>query len=473
MSDDRWRARIRWVVVHPDQPKVLLVRRDGGLALPEAERPGRVWIGDPGEVLPSLRELLGGDGVLLRCLEEGEDPSTRVQRVTMLAAARPPAAAPQGTVWLDPNGLAAATGRPGGPEHPGAAGDPGDPGVALAARVAADLEAGRPPTGLQPWAARGWQAQVEDWLAAEMERLGRPVTGPVEQVRVWELSCLLRAPTTAGDVWFKTSIASPLFVNEGVVMGTLATLFPDHVPAPLAVDRERGWMVLAGFGTRAGGDASLELVEAVARTFSRMQVEAAGHVDLLLDAGCHDRRLDRLAARAEAWLPEVGADGRLPALDAATWLTEAEAAAVAASVPRIRAACEELAALAVPPSLVHGDLHLANVAGGPRDPLIFDWTDACVAHPFLDLATIRRGTGEVDEAEAELRARLRAAYLPAWSSFEAPQRLARAWELAVPLGALHQAISYRSLMASLQPPIDLHMAQSTAWWLRQVLANLP
>jgi Phosphotransferase enzyme family len=456
MSDDGWRARIRWVVVHPDQPRVLLARRDGALVLPEAERPGQVWLGDPGEIVAPLRELLGGDAVLLRCLEEDEDPAARVQRLTVLAAARAPAAAPQGTAWVGRADLAGV-----------------GPDLALAARVAADLEDGRPPAGLQPWAGRGWHAQAEDWLAAEMERLGRPLTGPVEQVRVWELSCVLRAPTTAGDVWFKTSIAAPLFANEGVVMRTLAGLFPDHVPAPLAVEPDRGWMVLAGFGTRVGWDASLEAVEAVARTFAGMQVEAAGHVDLLLAAGCHDRRLDRLAARAEAWLPEVGADGRLPAMDAATWLTGDEAAALAAALPRLLAACEELAAMAVPPSLVHGDLHLANVAEGPRGPLIFDWTDACVAHPFLDLATIRRGTGEVDEAEEELRARLRAAYLPAWSSFEPPGRLARAWELAVPLGALHQAISYRSLMASLQPPIDLHMSQSTAWWLRQVLAHLP
>jgi hypothetical protein len=461
MSDDGWRARIRWVVVHPDRPEVLLARRDGGLVLPETERPGQVWIGDPGEVMAPLRELLGGDAVLLRCLEEVEDPSTRTQRVTVLAAARTPAAPPRGTAWLGRADLAAAAG-----------GDP-DPDLALAARVAADLEDGRPPARLQPWAARGWHAQVEDWLAAEMERHGRPLTGPVEQVRVWELSCVLRAPTTAGDVWFKTSIAAPLFVNEGVVMLALARLFPDNVPAPLAVDPERGWMVLAGFDAKLGWDAPLEVVAEVARTFARMQVEAAAHVDLLLAAGCHDRRLDRLAARAEAWLPDVGADGRLPAMDTATWLSEEEAAALAAAAPRIRACCEELAALAVPSSLVHGDLHLANVAEGPRGPLLFDWTDACVAHPFLDLATIRRGTGEVDVAEEELRARLRAAYLPAWSSFESPERLARAWELAVPLGALHQAISYRSLVASLQPPIDLHMARSTAWWLRQVLAELP
>src|SRR5215212_3275726 len=186
MRDDGWRARIRWVVVHPDLPEVLLARRDGDLVLPEAERPGQVFIGDPGELLPPLREQLGGDAVLLRCLEVVQDPSARVQRVTMLAAARAPATPPEGTAWLGRADLRAAAERPGT--------GPTDPGLGLAARVAADLEDGRPPAGLQPWAARGWHAQVEDWLAAKMEHLGRPLTGPVEQIRVWELYCILRAP---------------------------------------------------------------------------------------------------------------------------------------------------------------------------------------------------------------------------------------------------------------------------------------
>jgi len=59
MSDDRWRTRLRWVVVHPHDPAVLLARRDGVLALPETERPGQVWTADPAEVLPALGELLG------------------------------------------------------------------------------------------------------------------------------------------------------------------------------------------------------------------------------------------------------------------------------------------------------------------------------------------------------------------------------------------------------------------------------
>jgi hypothetical protein len=71
------------VVVHPDREAVLVARRDGAVRLPEAEQPGQVWTADPAEVLPGLRDLLGAAAVLLRCLEEDEDPAARVQRVTL------------------------------------------------------------------------------------------------------------------------------------------------------------------------------------------------------------------------------------------------------------------------------------------------------------------------------------------------------------------------------------------------------
>jgi aminoglycoside phosphotransferase (APT) family kinase protein len=461
MSDEGWRTRIRWVVAHPTDPKVLVDRPDGAKALPVAERPGRLWSGDPTAVLPSLDELLGAEAVLLGRLEEDEDPAARRQRATLLAVPRAATPPPAGMAWLGAGDLAAASTPAGGD-------------AALAARVTGELAGGGPGAAVQPWAARGWFDQAAAWLAAATERAGRPLTGPVRQVRVWELSCLLRAPTATGDVWLKANIASPLFVNEGVVMRALAGLLGDPVPSPLAVAAGRGWMVLPDFGGPVGWEVPDRVAEEVAGAFARLQVRAAGQVGPLLRAGCHDRRLERLAAQAEAWLPAVEADGRLPAMDAATWLTPQEAAALRAAVPRLRAACEELAGHAVPPSLVHGDLHLGNVARGPLGYRFFDWTDACVAHPFLDLATIRRGTSFAgDEAEAELRLRLRDAYLAEWASFEAPGRLARAWELALPLGALHQAVSYRSLMAGLRPPVDTHMAGSTAWWLRRVLADLP
>jgi hypothetical protein len=459
MSDDGWRARIRWVVVHPDREAVLVARRDGAVRLPEAEQPGQVWTADPAEVLPGLRDLLGADAVLLRCLEEDEDPAARVQRATLVAVPRAVPALVDGLEWAGPAELAAG----------------GDGDAALAARVAGELATGGTGVAGRPWAARGWFAEAERWLGEATAAIGRPLTGPVTQVRAWELSCILRAPTASGDVWFKTNAALPLFINEGVVLTTLAELFGDRVPAPLAVDAERGWMVVDDHGEEVGWSASLEVVEEVARSYARMQVEAAGQTDRLLAGGCHDRRLDRLAAQAEGWLPQVEATGGLPGIDDGTWLSAGELAAVRAALPQVLDCCAELAGFAVPPSIVHGDLHLDNVARGPGGYRFFDWTDACVAHPFLDLVTIRRGTSFAEDeagSEAELRARLRAAYLPAWAAFEPPERLDRAYRLAAPLGALHQAVSYTSIVASQQPPIDVHMGQSTAWWLRRMLAGL-
>jgi aminoglycoside phosphotransferase (APT) family kinase protein len=119
---------------------------------------------------------------------------------------------------------------------------------------------------------------------------------------------------------------------------------------------------------------------------------------------------------------------------------------------------------------VHGDLRLFNVAGGPGGYLFFDWTDACVAHPFVDTLTLL--VDEDKELDDAVRDRLRDAYLSEWTAFEPAERLQRAWRLAAPLGALHHAISYRSVVGGLEPPIDSHTARSTAHWLRKVLAGL-
>lgn len=462
MSDSGWRARIRWVVVRPHDPAVLLLGEPGALALPEAELPGQVWTAEAEATTAVLRTLVGFDAVSLRSVEEDEDQAARVQHATLAAAPRGEAAPPPGARWVGPQELAAAAAA-------------GNEAAAAAARVLDELAGGRPPSGRAPWALPGWLPAAERWLRATLDALGHVVTGPTRQVRVWELSCVLRAPTDRGAVYLKATVSSPLFVDEGAVTRALAELFPGRVPAPLAVDPDRGWMLLADFGGELGWDAPAELREDVVRAFARLQIEAAAHVDRLLAAGCLDRRLAWLAAEAQAWLPAVAATGRPPGIDAATWLSAEEAAELRGAVPQLVAMCGELATHAVPATLVHGDLHLsnvahANVADGPGGYLFFDWSDACVAHPFVDLHTFLQE--DEDQVDAGLGARLRDAYLSEWSSFEPAGRLLRAWRLAEPLGALHHAVSYRSIVAGVAPPIDRHMAQSTAYWLRKVLAGV-
>ena len=43
--------------------------------------------------------------------------------------------------------------------------------------------------------------------------------------------------------------------------------------------------------------------------------------------------------------------------------------------------------------------------------------------------------------------------------------------LMEPTGALALTVGYRSIVANLEPSIDPHMMQSTAYWLRTVIAG--
>ncbi|MBI1880332.1 MAG: phosphotransferase [Chloroflexi bacterium] len=54
-------------------------------------------------------------------------------------------------------------------------------------------------------------------------------------------------------------------------------------------------------------------------------------------------------------------------------------------IPHLKARCDQLAGYSVPQTLVHGDLHTGNVALVEGKLLFFDWTDACVTHPFFDV----------------------------------------------------------------------------------------
>jgi aminoglycoside phosphotransferase (APT) family kinase protein len=115
---------------------------------------------------------------------------------------------------------------------------------------------------------------------------------------------------------------------------------------------------------------------------------------------------------------------------------------------------------------VHGDLHGGNTAIRDGTPIFFDWTDVCLSHPFLDLMTL------LYEEEA-VEVRLRDAYLALWTDYEPPERLLAAWTLARPLCALHQAVSYQAIMASLEARTRRENTGDAGDWLRRVLQAMP
>jgi hypothetical protein len=95
--------------------------------------------------------------------------------------------------------------------------------------------------------------------------------------------------------------------------------------------------------------------------------------------------------------------------------------------------------------------------------LAFDWTDASLSHPFLDMVTF------IEEERSPLSAdrRVLDAYLSEWEEYATPADLRHALNLATELGALHQTMTYAHLPDHLTGPSKASMLRGGVWWLRQ------
>ncbi len=439
-----WQSDLYGILPHSTEPRILLLHGDVGWALPHARVNEAVQGSAVGRVTPSMQKELGIDVTTLRCMSIRVDKDKRRQDGIFLLENHTPAWAPPAGRWVEREALAQLPLAL--PEH-----------RAAIESCLTEIESGILPECRVPWARPAWFAEAASWIQTQLAQLGYTLTAPIEQVKSWCLSCILRAHTTTGDVYFKVAADLPLFVNEATVMQELAEQYPRHVPAPLRIDHERGWLLLPDFGRELGWDAPIAMREAALRAFGRLQIDTARRSDDLLAVGCLDRRLDRLADQI---------DPLLDSLDAPAGLAESEIAQLRALAPRLKAMCNRLASYRVPPTLVHGDMHMSNVIARDGDYQFFDWTDACVAHPFLDTIDI------LHEDDPAIRERLRDSYLALWADFEPMDRLLEMWAMAYPLCALHQAVSYQHIIANVEDAATQDFDWALPFWLGQVLATM-
>jgi aminoglycoside phosphotransferase (APT) family kinase protein len=187
-----------------------------------------------------------------------------------------------------------------------------------------------------------------------------------------------------------------------------------------------------------------------------------GREDELVRIGCLNRRHDRLAEH----LDELMTDEAACAL-----LEPGDNERLQSAAPAIHALLDEAAGFGIPETLVHGDLHAGNIGLRDGRAVFFDWTDACIGHPFLDLVTFIDGE-MMPEAVIPGRARLREAYFDEWQGVADRATLERAAEIVPKLGMVHQAISYQHMLPVLEEPDRTAMGRGLSGWLRELLDQL-
>ncbi|GAB4580112.1 MAG: hypothetical protein Fur0022_28510 [Anaerolineales bacterium] len=147
------------------------------------------------------------------------------------------------------------------------------------------LETGSVPDQRPAWARPAWEQAVRAWIASELARHGDPLQ-ELEQRKQWGISSVIRAKTDGQDVYFKTTNPHmSLFVNEACVTQRLSEMFPAYIPAPLSVDIERDWMLLAKFDQLFQREMPLETKAEALRRFAHLQIQTIDQTDALLAAG--------------------------------------------------------------------------------------------------------------------------------------------------------------------------------------------
>ena len=436
-----WRSKSFGALRHPDEPRLLFLRSDRDWGLPRVVG-RRLWIANAEMIVPAFERRLGTKPWLLRQLHfEEHEEAKRFEAVFELAlrdtAWRPPA----NGRWIGRTDLDGLRLR-----------DEDQRGLLAAyldARVRNEV-----PEQRVPWACPGWVDEVRGWLEHELARLGHSLLG-IEQRKQWSISSVLCVRTSGPDLYFKVSAPLPLFVEEASVTAMLAERFPGYVPAPLAIEPQRGWFLLPEFDDLIGWQPPLEVHEELFRRYAGLQRRSADLTVELLADGCLDRRLHVLETQVDPLLDDP---------EAIEHLTPEEIVELRRLGPTLKEACRRLAACGLPDTLVHGDLHPGNVARMNGKLAYFDWTDACIAHPFIDLHSLQ---WQQDEAT---RGALLKAYLGAWEGVESHERLHEAAALARIVTPLHHAVSYQHIVVSLEPAAKPEL-DATHQFLREVLAH--
>jgi hypothetical protein len=417
--DTAWTTHLYALLPHPNRPAALGVMTPHGLALPSTTLDRQLDTAQIDLVQEGLRLACELPFHVLRCLACVENLDERRLEALFLLEARaePGGYEDEALSWvaLEDGNLAGMLPEPlragiekwvAERDHP-------------VSRLCAD------------WALPGWYVQAEDWIRTQIAGLGLSVRA-VEPLKSWAISVVLRARTEEGPTFFFKA-------SEGVVMTALARLYPANVPMPLAVDAGRGWMLLADFGQPLRRQATFEQQVQMYETMARLQVHSTGQIETLLRAGCIYRPIPWLQTRLEGLLADDFSLGPLRQ--------------------------EELDALPIPPALIHGDLHVGNVALVNGQIQFFDWTDAAVSHPFFDLFDIFTVK---DPAKRET---LEAAYCAVWAEVYPEAMVRRGLRLADLVHGLYHAISYSVIVNNLGPDEreDLNGAH---FFFRQVLDGL-
>jgi hypothetical protein len=288
-----------------------------------------------------------------------------------------------------------------------------------------------------PWDEPGWLDGAIGWIDERVERTGAV---EVERTRPW--SAIARVPTGEGIAWFKES--PPAHAFEPALTVLLAGRRPDAMPEVIAAEGSR-------LLTRDVGPRLREVLDAgsteprwedILALWAEEQLDFAELADQALAVGTPDERPVRLPGLYEEL---AGRDDLYDVVvHAATALEDG-----------------------IPPTVAHQEAHDGNVFVRDGRPVLLDWAESSVTHPFLGpLLALRSATEragfEPGSREVE---QLRDAYLEPFTRFAPPAELRASFAHAYFLAPIGRARVWQRTLVDVGRDVSAEFGEPVAAWL--------
>lgn len=305
---------------------------------------------------------------------------------------------------------------------------------------------------------------VTQWADEQLAAKGIGRTGAIELHRARPWSTTWHLPSELGTVWLKACGAGGRY--EAGLTALLAQVAPEWTLQPLAVDIERGWLLLPDGGPELRSTMPSE-PDAVTRRWSTLLTEYADLQRRMADFVPHLRAVEVPDLR-----PAAAPDRfRLLAAEHADDDLRDQLLDVAPAFDR---ACDRLSRSAVPASVEHGDLHGGSVFCGPDGsgpPAFYDWGDATVGHPFATLLVTRGAVAaslDVEESDPVV-VEVVGAYLRCWDDVATQADLVRELDDVWQLARLDRAWLWARALADAEPQHWRDWGHPVTWWLEQLV----
>ena len=327
----------------------------------------------------------------------------------------------------------------------------------------------QPQAGVEIWTSDAWLQDALAWIDARLSDIPatRTSTNEVPRIRSW--STVIPVQTDRGNYWFKAAALATAY--EIRLYPLLAQHVGPWIVTPLALDAERGWMLLPDGGPSllhsASGDALFSQLETIIPHYARLQIRLMPQAQEVLRAGTPDMRPDQMLHRFDEAMEVVTRIGREHPVEGDRKLLDD----IAAYRSTFVAMCEDLSRSPIPSTLDHSDLHpnniLPSVEGIPR---FYDWGASVLAHPFSSMLVFLRFAGDVIGAQPDdpRMLRLRDAYLDEFAAFGSLACLVETLETACRVSMVIRALTWDKALV-IDPSPNPDWVRAPLEWMASLL----